>query len=157
MARWLNTRTLVAPMLVMHPCVSSCLGVKWCNTNIHIAWRQQYIRCKQDLVIDHSGCHKSTSLPTAGEFLASIPGGNNGDEGSRIDSSTSETNSKTWEQGTHQSPISISTFYMLNFSEITTTYIYILQWYDKSNWHPSSIPILHGQYHGCWCPADVRR
>ena len=52
-----------------------------------------------------------------------------------------------------------------NFSEGTKTYIYILCHFSTLTWHSllksflkeyKDLPILHGQYHECWCSVDSR-
>ena len=57
------------------------------------------------------------------------------------------------------------TLYVLNFSEGTKTYICILCHPSTLIWHrylksflkyDQDLYILHSQYHGCWCPGDVR-
>ena len=57
------------------------------------------------------------------------------------------------------------TLYMLDYSEGTWTYIYILCHSSKLIWHrylksilkqDQDLHILHSQYHGCWCPCEVR-
>ena len=57
------------------------------------------------------------------------------------------------------------TLYLLDFSEKTKTYIYILCHSSLFTLHmqlksflkqDKNLIILHSQYHGCWCPGNAR-
>ena len=49
------------------------------------------------------------------------------------------------------------TLYVLNFSEGTKTYIYVLCNSSSLTWHRwLNLPVIRSKHHGCWCPGDTR-